>query len=188
MAGVGRAAEGVSSANTTWRRRRRVDAKVARWRRKKGTRSTSATISEAFGSASQFLYGKHWTSSLDNTHKNRVVGRLDDAGMSKRNAESLVQEASTLKAEQFRGGPGSLSFIGHEHITKAAERLDSFRPRKERRVDYKGFDRKDSYGGSFDLIDGDMKIGVEYMGHGKFKHRSEAQKAVHLDGAQAAVD
>ena len=48
-----------------------------------------------------------------------------------------MQEAS-LKAEQFRSGPGSLSFIGHEHITKAAGL--KFIPAEERapQVDYKG--------------------------------------------------
>ena len=61
---------------------------------------------------------------LDNTHKNRVVGRLVDAGMSKRNAESLVQEATI---ENAQGGTVSRRPIAFGHrsrtqSTKAAER------------------------------------------------------------------
>ena len=67
--------------------------------------------------------------------------------------------------------------------------IHSGRGNRAPQVDYKGFDRKDSYmADRFDLIDGDMKIGVE---HGARKVPSIGRKrksSPHLDGAQAAVD
>ena len=76
LAGVGRATEGVSSANKRYGEEGAESHKVARWRREE--MSTRPRYPRRLA-ASQFLYGKHWTSSLDNTHKNRVVGRLVDA-------------------------------------------------------------------------------------------------------------
>ena len=74
--------------------------------------------------ALDFIVGQH--------PQNRVVGRLVDARMSKRNAESLVREASYAQANSSAAGLGRFRSSVTNTSQKAAEGLDSFRPRKER--------------------------------------------------------